>query len=91
MRKNNNVFAGNKIEILNTGSDHVLGYLRVYQNKRAIVLCNFSEEKQTISGNFLRLFGFSTRFINLGSGDIISSDDLLLEPYDFVCLMPHQA
>lgn len=90
MRKNNNVFAGNKIEILNTGSDHILGYLRVYQNIRAIVLCNFSEEKQTISGNFLRLFGFSTRFINLGSGEIISSVDLLLEPYDFVCLMPHQ-
>ncbi len=91
MRKNNNVFAGNKIEILNTGSDHILGYLRVYQNIRGIVLCNFSEEKQTISGNFLRLFGFSTRFINLGSGEIISSVDLLLEPYDFVCLMPHQA
>ena len=90
MRKSNNVFAGNKLEVLNTDNDHVLGYLRVYKNQRAIVLSNFSELKQTIPGNFLRLYGFSTRFKNLITDEIISKGDLLLEPYDFVCLMPAQ-
>lgn len=90
MRTNNQVFAGGTLEVLNTGNEHILGFVRVNNNQRAIVLSNFSEEKQELSANTLRLYGLSYRFTNLLTGENLPFADLSLAGYDFLCLSPEK-
>jgi glycosidase len=86
MRKTHRVFSGNEMQVMDTGSDHVLGYVRQHDGERALVLANFSEQKQPIPGNLLRVYGLSYRFTDLVSGHVVMADDLTLEPYALLCL-----
>ena len=88
MRTCNEIFSGNSLEVFNTGNDHILGYIRIRDNQRVIVLSNFSEIEQRIAANFLRMHGLSYEFTNLLTGEDISFGDLTLHPYDFLCLTP---
>jgi len=88
MRVSNEIFSGNSLEVLNTGNDHILGYVRIRENQRVIVLSNFSEIEQKVAANFLRMHGMSYEFTNLHTGEDISFGDLTLNPYDFICLTP---
>ncbi len=76
MRVSNEIFSGNSLEVLNTGNDHILGYVRIRENLRVIVLSNFSEIEQKVAANFLRMHGMSYEFTNLLTGDDISFGDL---------------
>ena len=85
-RSNNAAFAGQEMQVLNTGSPNVLGYVRGSNNQRALILANFSEREQTIPANLLRLYGLGYTFRDLLSGETFLAQDLILSPLDFRAL-----
>ncbi len=54
VRKKNQAFAGGNLEILRTGNDHVLGFVRRYKGKEVVVLANFSESPQAVSSSLIQ-------------------------------------
>ena len=86
LRKDHPAFAGNDLQIVDTGNGHVLGYVRLADDERLLVFANFSERPQLVSANQLRLFGLSYEFLNLVSGETFALQDLQLDPYEFKCL-----
>ncbi len=87
LRSQHTVFSGNTNTVLNTDNPHVLGYLRAFENQRALVFANFSEQPQTIPGNLLRLYGLGYSFKDMLSGQPVELADLSLAAYDFRCLL----
>ena len=88
LRKQNQVFSGSEMQVMDTGNQHVLGFVRSNGEQRVLVLANFSESPQVIAGNQLRLYGLSYHFIDLVSEHTIPSSDLELEPYQLLYLEP---
>lgn len=83
IRRNNPAFAGSQMELISTDNEHVLGFVRQFEGHRTIVLANFSEQTQRISGNRLRLRGLGRFFQDLVTGRIVnSSAEVILEAYD---------
>jgi glycosidase len=86
MRLATPAFGGQEMQVIDTGNPHVLGYVRNHASQRAIVLANFSERDQKISGNILRVYGLGYSFTDLISGEVLQAQDLSLVPYDFRAL-----
>ncbi|MFZ5881301.1 MAG: amylosucrase [Chloroflexota bacterium] len=86
LRKAQPVFSDGELETVETGSDHVLGYIRSFEGRRALVLANFSETLQGISARVLVRHGFASRPLWHGSGDFAPNGDLSLPPLDFVVI-----
>jgi len=86
LRKQNPIFSGNVIEMIDTGNERVLAYVRPQGNQRALVFANFSEQTQTIPGNLFRLYGLSYSFTDLLDGQQVPMRDLDLAGFDFKCL-----
>jgi glycosidase len=87
LRQENIAFSGNNLEVIDTDNDHVLGYIRQNEGQRVLVFANFTEEEQTLPGNLLRLHSLGKKFENLINGESLPLDDLILEPYRFLCLV----
>jgi len=88
IRKTQAAFAGNDMQVMNTGNDQVLGYVRQCEGKRVLVLANFAESEQKIAANYVRVHGLGYTFEDLVSGETINlKNDLVLEPYRFVWLV----
>jgi len=80
-------FCGGETEIIETDNAHVFGYVRQGDAQRVLVLANFSEQPQTVSGNVLRLHGLGYAFTDLVTGaSLIADADLVLDAYRFVWL-----
>jgi amylosucrase len=86
LRKQNQIFAGNAMEVIDTGNEQVLAYLRLHGKNRALVFANFSEQPQIIPGNLLRLYGLSYTLTDLLNGETVTAEDLNLPAYGFACL-----
>jgi amylosucrase len=88
LRQANRAFAGNQMQVINAGNDHVFAYLRMYDDERVIVLANFTEREQRVAANELRLYGLSYRFTELISGQPyeLGSAEVRLEPYQILWL-----
>ena len=86
LRKSNPVFSGGQMQAISTGSDHILGYMRVQNSQRALVFANFSEREQLIPANLLRLYGLSYSVTDLLTRQEIPFGELKLAPYQFICL-----
>jgi glycosidase len=86
LRKQHPVFAGAEMEVIDTGNEHVLGYVRISGGQRALLFANFSEQEQVLPANLLRLYGLSYTFRDLLSGAELSLQDITLSPYQFLCL-----
>jgi amylosucrase len=83
------IFAGQQTRFIDTGNDHVFGYVHTNGGDQLLVLANFSERAQNVSANELRLYGLSYSFSDLVTGSEINlNDDVALEPYRFLWLMP---
>ncbi len=81
-RKSLPAFAGQQMDLVPTKNNHVLGFIRSHGAFRAIVLANFSEHPQSISGNQLRTAGLGRFFNDALSGKTFgTSDDVQLDPY----------
>lgn len=86
LRKGNPAFAGEELDVMLTGNEHVLGYVRQAGGQRVLVLANFSETEQELAANQLRLYGLGYRFTDLLAGSDIAYGNMTLAPYGFVCL-----
>ncbi|MBW7882449.1 MAG: alpha-glucosidase C-terminal domain-containing protein, partial [Caldilineaceae bacterium] len=91
LRKATPAFAGNDMEVINLGNDHVFAFVRSHKDgHRALVLANFTEHTQPVAANELRLYGLSYGFVELISGKElrISNQQIVLEPYQVLWLVP---
>jgi len=88
LRQTHPIFSGQMIQMIDTNSPHVLGYVRFHQSQRLLVLANFSDHEQQLDVNLLRLYGLSYKFRDLLRGNAVPFERLRLEPYQLVCLQP---
>ncbi len=87
LRKRQVAFAGNQLEVFDTGNPHVLGFVRQHGGQRITVLANFSEHAQPLAGNRLRLNGLAYRFDELVSGrELVAEATISLAPYQYLWL-----
>lgn len=82
IRQKNPEFAGHEMQVIDTGSPHVLGFARSHANRRAIVLANFSERDQIVPANLLRLYGLGYTCVDSMSGETIVAQEIILAPCD---------
>jgi amylosucrase len=88
LRQTHPIFSGQMIQVMDTNSPHVIGYVRFHEGQRLLVLANFSDHEQQLDVNLLRLYGLSYQFRDLLRGQAVPFDHLRLEPYQLVCLQP---
>lgn len=87
LRKTLPAFAGQKMELIGLTNPHVLGYLRIREGHRTIVLANFSDQAQTVDGNKLRTAGLGRFFQDVIQDETyLTSEPVSLEPYQIVWL-----
>jgi glycosidase len=86
LRKENPAFAGTDLEVIDTGSEHVLGYIRQTGDQRILLFASFTEAEQLLPGNLLRIYGRGRETIDLTSGEIVPLGDIRLKPYAFLSL-----
>jgi amylosucrase len=89
LRLRHPVFSGQEMQVIDTGSPHVLSYMRTFENQSALVFANFSEEEQVLPANLLRLYGMSYEFRDLMLESEIPPGDVSLGSYEFLVIMPH--
>jgi amylosucrase len=87
IRKEHEEFSGSELEVIQTGNDQVLGFVRLYQSRRLLIFANFSEDEQLIPGNVLRLYGLGYEMTDLITGLAVKIQDRKLSAYDVQCLM----
>ncbi len=87
MRKSTVCLSGHEMQVMNTGNNHVLGFLRISENRRAIILANFSEAEQHLQGNLLRIYGIAPSFTDLITKQRIAAQEIILAPYQLLCLV----
>ena len=87
LRKTLPALAGQGMELVATSNEHILGYLRIREGHRLIVLANFSDEPQSMQGNKLRTVGLGRFFRDrIGERNYATSEPLVLEPYGVLWL-----
>lgn len=88
LRKSLRAFAGQNMELFDTGNDHVLGFVRQESGHRVVVVANFSATEQVIDANRLRTAGLGRFFQDcVASSTIETSHDVKLSPYQFQWLV----
>jgi amylosucrase len=80
LRKGTPVFSGQELQVMDTGSDRVLGFVRGTQQDRVLVLANFGESEQIVPADRLRLYGLSYSFQDLVKNEIVPFTDVHLDP-----------
>jgi len=87
LRKQTPAFSGLTMELVSSGNNHILSYVRQSNGNRILVLANFSDNPRKITGNALRTAGLGRFFKNLLSDEVVAtSEDLVLEPYELMWL-----
>jgi len=82
LRKKMPALAGLEMQLIETGNEHVLGFVRQHDGSRVAILANFSESSQSIEGNHLRTFGMGRYFEDAITGETIGTSEAIeLEPY----------
>lgn len=88
IRQTNHAFDRSETEFADLGNDHVLGFFRHHPEQTALVLANFSEQDQEISGTRLRQLGLRKTFTDVVSGQVVMAvQTLKLEGYRFMVLV----
>jgi amylosucrase len=63
LRKENEVFSGNELEIIPTDNEHVLGFLRRSMGKHAVIFANLAENPQSIPSRVCEQYSIRTKKI----------------------------
>ncbi len=86
-RKSLPALSGLAMEVFDCRNSHVLGFVRVNDGSRLMVLANFSEFPQPIDGNILRTKGLGRFFRDaIGGETFATSTDVTLRPFQIVWL-----
>ena len=86
-RKSLPALAGQKMELVATGNSQLLCFVRYHDSHRLIVVANFTEQTQLISGNHLRTAGLGRFFEDAISGTTFAtSEPVSVEPYQLLWL-----
>jgi amylosucrase len=87
LRKRHLAFRAGSLEVLDTGSDHVLAYRCARGSELMTVAANFSEHPQMLAEHYLRAGAAAVQAIDLITGQrYAAAQDLDLAPYQFVWL-----
>ena len=87
VRQESPALAGSHMELVPTGSPHVLGFVRRSGGARMFVLANFSEHPQTVPSGTLRTAGMSRFLVDrLSDVEIRTGEDHELSAYDILWL-----
>ena len=87
LRKSLPALAGQEMDLIALANEHVLGYIRINEGNRLIVLANFSEEPQQIDGNKIRTAGLGRFFQNMiDDKTYATSENIVLAPYQILWL-----
>lgn len=86
VRKSDPVFSGLDTQMMDTGNEHVLGFILQTEMEKAIVLANFNEQSQILPSNLLRVYGKGAKFLDLLAGDQFGQVDIQLEGYSIIIL-----
>ena len=87
LRRSTEAFGGLDMELVETDNEHVLGYARSHNGHRIVVLANFTEFPQQVSGNKLRLRGLGRFFDDIATDRSFSTSTTVdLAPYEFLWL-----
>jgi amylosucrase len=82
LRKEQDSFSGHDLEVIPTENEHVLGFMRIHRNNRAVIFANFSEHPQSIPAYILDRFSVHGKRHLHGSSKISDQDGLILDPLD---------
>jgi amylosucrase len=89
LRKSLPAISGLQMNLINCENPHVLGFIRTSQGSRIIVLANFADTAQTISGNILRNTGLGRFFKDQFTGKVLStSKSINIDGYQLMWLTP---
>jgi glycosidase len=88
LRKENEVFSGTELEIIPTENDHVLGFMRRYIGKRAVIFANFAESPQKIPSRVCEQYSIHSKEIIHGISKMTSCNEMTIEPLDFLVFGP---
>lgn len=87
LRKNQPAFVEGETDFVETGNEHLLGYVRTGGRQRIFCVASFSAQPQEMDANLLGGYGSGYDFSDLITGHTISAEQLLqLEPYQCVWL-----
>ena len=87
LRKSIPALSGIDMQIFDTHNPHVLGFIKMYEGFRLIVIANFSDSTQLLKGNTLRTAGLGRYFNDrITDQTIPTSEDLPLDPYQLMWL-----
>ncbi len=87
LRQQNLAFAHGDTELVETGNEHVFGFVRSDEGSVVFVLANFTEAQQTLEARRLRQMGMRKTMVDLYAGHMITAtQELLMEPYQLMVL-----
>ncbi len=82
LRKAQPALGGQEMELFSTGDPHVLGFVRIRDGHRMVVLGSFSDQPQQIDSNCIRSAGFGRFFHDLiADEEVATSQPLSMKPY----------
>jgi amylosucrase len=84
LRRRYDAFAGGALELISTGSEHILGYVRTCEGERAIVFANFSEFRQRLAPQTIEDLGIKEKAPVYGTGALSADMGLELQPLELL-------
>jgi glycosidase len=84
LRKQLEAFAGGELEIIQTESEHILGFMRTHAGNRAVIFANFSENPQTIPSRIFEQYSVYSKKQLHGISDTSTQNAITIEPLDFL-------
>jgi amylosucrase/maltose alpha-D-glucosyltransferase/alpha-amylase len=87
LRGQNLAFARGETEFVETGNQHVFGFVRSNDQNVVFVLASFSEHEQRLEARRLRQMGMRKTMVDLYAGRVITAtQELVMEPYQLMVL-----
>ncbi len=77
LRKDMPAFAGQTMELISLANPHLLGFVRIHEGHRLIVLANFSETPQEVDANVLRTAGLGRFFEDAITGFSVAASEAI--------------
>ena len=87
IRKENEVFSAEGLQVISTGSEHVLGFVRSHNENQALVLANFSESEQSLPVEITNQFGRVIHGCQELGSNRAGESSMKIPPYGFLIFM----